>query len=113
MIDEGAKHSIDLWLWRIAALGRQRAFDHAQNAAANHSACVVVIQWRQAFAGQYKIERGNEIGRSIDQRTVEVESDGEHNTLDIRCDDASADECRKDPPLFGCKEQAEPRHFSC
>jgi hypothetical protein len=30
MIDEGAKHPIDLRLWRIVAFGVQCPFDHAQ-----------------------------------------------------------------------------------
>jgi len=31
MIDEGAKHPIDLRLWRIVAFGVQCPFDHAQS----------------------------------------------------------------------------------
>jgi len=62
MIDEGAKHPIDPRLWRIAAFGDQRPFDHAQYAASNHPARVVVSECRQAFARQDKIERGMRSG---------------------------------------------------
>ena len=44
MIEEGAIHPIDQWLWRIAALGDQCPFDHGQHASSDHAARVVVVQ---------------------------------------------------------------------
>jgi hypothetical protein len=41
MIDEGAKHPIDLRLWRIVAFGVQCPFDHTQYTASDHLTPVV------------------------------------------------------------------------
>src|ERR1700751_5046312 len=81
MIDEGAKHPIDLRLGRRVAFGLQCAFDHAQYTASDHPTPVVVSYRRQAFARQDKIERRDEIGSGIDQRAVEIENNGEHDSF--------------------------------
>jgi hypothetical protein len=48
---------------------------------ADHSPRVIVGNRRQAFAGEDEIERRNQIGRGIDQRAVEIEDDGAHDSV--------------------------------
>jgi hypothetical protein len=62
-------------------LSYQSSLDHAAPATADHSPCIIVGNRRQAFAGDDEVERRNQIGRCIDQRAVEIEHDGAHDSV--------------------------------
>ena len=80
MVDEDPKHSIELGGWHVSALGDESPLDHATRTAADHSPRSIVGNRRQAFPGEDEIERRKQIGRGIDQRAVEIEDDGAHDT---------------------------------
>jgi len=80
MVDEDAKHAIKLGARYVSALGDESPVDHAARATADHSRHSIVGNRRQAFPGEDEIERRNQIGRGIDQRAVEIEDDGAHDT---------------------------------
>src|SRR5215472_12001726 len=99
MVDEDPKHAIKLGARHVLACGDQSSLDHAARATADHSPRIVVSNRRQAFAGEDEIERRNQIRRSIDQRAVEIEDDGEH---DFRIDtsiSAGSRAKRTSPPV--------------
>jgi hypothetical protein len=81
MVDEDPKHAIKLGARHVSAFGDQGTLDHAARATADHSPRVIVGDRRQAFAGENEIERRNQIGRGIDQRAVEIEDDGAHDSV--------------------------------
>ena len=81
MGDKSAEHAVELGGRHVAALGDQGPLDHAARAAADHPPRIVVSHRRQAFIGQHEIERRNQIRRGIDQRAVEIEDDGAHDSL--------------------------------
>ena len=81
MRDETAEHTVEPDGWHVAALGDQGPLDHAARAAADHAPRIVVSHRRQAFIGQHEIERRNQVRRGIDQRAVEIENDGAHDSL--------------------------------
>src|SRR5207253_10291373 len=54
------------------ALLAQRAREHVPGAAADHGARLLIGDGTVAFAREHRVERGNEGGRGVDQRSVEV-----------------------------------------
>ena len=81
MVDEDPKHAIELGARHVSALGDESPLDHATRTAADHSPRSIVANRRQAFCGEDEIERRNQIGRGIDQRAVEIEDDGAHDSV--------------------------------
>ena len=79
MFDERGEHPIEFRLRAGAAFRCQRPFDHAPGAASDQPPGGVVGNRRQAFARENEVERRDEIGRGIDQCTVEIENDREHD----------------------------------
>ena len=77
--DEVPDQSVELAGGKLAALGCQSALDNRARAAADHVACGIVAERRQAFAAEDDVEGGDQIGRGIDQRPVEIENDGGSN----------------------------------
>jgi hypothetical protein len=80
MVDEDPKYTIKLGTRHVSALSDQSTLDHAPRTTADHSPRIVIGNRRQAFAGEDEIERRNQIGRGIDQRAVEIEDDGLHDS---------------------------------
>ena len=81
MVDEDAEQAIEPGARHGSAFGEQGPFDHAAGAAADHSPRRIVANRRQAFCGEDEIERRNQIGRGINQRAVETEDDGAHDSV--------------------------------
>ena len=73
MGDELLDQPIHFRRGELATFRPQRAFNQRSRAATHPVARNVVRDRRQSFAGKDGIERANEIGRAVDQRTVEVE----------------------------------------
>jgi hypothetical protein len=80
MVGEDPKHAIKLGARYVSAFSYQSSLDHAAPATADHSPCIIVGNRRQAFAGDDEVERRYQIGRCIDQRAVEIEHDGAHDS---------------------------------
>ena len=76
VIDEVAAEPVDLGRGEGAPLGRKPAFDHVPGAATHHVAGGLIGDRRQTFAGKHGVERGDQIGRGVDQRPVEIENSG-------------------------------------
>jgi hypothetical protein len=76
VVDEVAHQPVDLDLVERAALGFQSAHDQRPRAAAHHVAGCIVGDRRQPGAGENDVEGGDEIGRAVDQRAVEIQNDG-------------------------------------
>src|SRR5262245_46712071 len=72
--DEILDQMIDLLGRQGAAIGLEAALDQRPRPAADHVARGLVGDRRQAFASEHGVECSNEIGRGIDQRSVEVEN---------------------------------------
>ena len=53
----------------------EAAFDQLAGAGADHVARRLQRHRRQAFAVEHVVERGDQVGRGIDQRAVEIEYD--------------------------------------
>src|SRR5215469_10570533 len=81
MVNEDAKHMIELGARYGSAFSEQGPLDHAASAAADHSPRIVIGDRWQAFAGQHQIKRRNQIGRGIDQGAVEIKDDGAHDSI--------------------------------
>ena len=84
MVDENPKHAIELGGRHVSALGDESTLDHATRTAADHSPRSIVANRRQAFCGEDEIERRDQIGRGINQRAVEIEDDGAHDSVLIQ-----------------------------
>ncbi len=68
-------------IWRKnATLGIEAARDHHPGASAHKIPCMLVGQWCKPFPRENHIQRVDEIGRRIDERTVEVEDNGGRRT---------------------------------
>ena len=76
MVDEVAHHPVDLDHVERAALRLQPAHDQRPRAATDHVAGCIVGDRRQAGASENDVEGGDEIGRAVDQRAVEIQNDG-------------------------------------
>jgi len=57
------------------ALGGKPALDQHLHPAADHGARLVIDDRRNALVGKHRVESCDEIGRGVDQRPVEIESD--------------------------------------
>ena len=75
MLDEGAHESIGFVHWEHASRCLEGTFDHHSGAASDHVARAVVIDGRQTLAGENRIQRCDQVGRRVDQRSVKVEDD--------------------------------------
>ena len=63
-----------------AALEFEAALDHAAGPGADHIACRKQRDRGQALAFEHEVERGDEIGRGIHQRAVEIEYNSAGNS---------------------------------
>ena len=66
----------------LALLRGQSSLDQRACAAAHQIACDIIGHRRKALAGEDEIERGNKIGRGLDQRSVEIEHHRRGNSHD-------------------------------
>ena len=68
-----------------AAFQFEAALDQLAGAGADHVARRMQGHRRQAFAVEHEIERGDQVGRGVDQRAVEIEDNsagkGHRNSL--------------------------------
>ena len=76
VVDEVAHHPVDLDHVERAALRFQPAHDQRPRAATDHVAGCIIGNGRQAGASENDVEGGDEIGRAVDQRAVEIQNDG-------------------------------------
>src|SRR6266508_118214 len=72
MLDECAVEPLDFVRRAGSLFGRQSSLDHALGAAADHVACRLERHGRDALASEHDIERIDEIGCGIDQRSVQI-----------------------------------------
>jgi|GEM_PF-3039862 len=76
MRDEIRKHLLKLRRCDIVAFRREVARDHSFSAVTNQIARGFVRHRRKAVACENRVEGVDEIGRGVDQSSVEVENDG-------------------------------------
>ena len=75
IVDEIAGQPVDVFDAHRAAFQLEPALDQLAGAGADHVARRLQRHGRQAFAAEHEIERGDQVGRGIDQRAVEIEDD--------------------------------------
>ncbi len=73
--DEVLKQPLDFGRHDLASFRLDAALDHGARAAADQIACGFIGHRWQAFAGEYDIERIDEVGCGIDECAIEVEDD--------------------------------------
>src|SRR5262249_4396784 len=73
ILDKFLHEPIDFGCRESTPFGSERAFDHRSRAAAHQVPRGIVRHRRQAFLGEHGIERGDKIGRTVNQRSVEIE----------------------------------------
>lgn len=71
--DEVREQSLELGLGKNAPFRYSTARDHHARADADQLACAVIGYRRCAFACEHRVQGIDQIGRGIDERTVEVE----------------------------------------
>ena len=73
IVDEIAEQAVDVADAHRTAFQFQAALDQLAGAGADHVARGFQGDGRQAFAVEHVIERGDQVGRGVDQRAVEIE----------------------------------------
>ena len=76
MIEEVAHERVDALHGWIAALGGEAALDHPARPAADQLARGIIADRGQSLVAKDRVERGDEIGRRVDQRPIKIEDDG-------------------------------------
>jgi hypothetical protein len=79
MLDEVSHQLVYFCRGEAAPLGSETALDHLSCSASNHVAGFDICDRRQTDTRENDIERGDEIGRAIDQCAVEIEYDDGSN----------------------------------
>lgn len=74
--DEICGHPVHVFGGDSAALGLQPPLDQLAGAGADHVAGGGYRHGRQAFAVEHVVQRGDQVGRRIHKRAVEIEDDG-------------------------------------
>ena len=73
IVDEILRQAVDVADAHRAAFQLEPALDQLAGAGADHVARRFQRHRRQAFAVEHEIERGDQVGRGVDQRAVEIE----------------------------------------
>ena len=76
IVDEILGQAVDVFDAHRAAFELEAALDQLARAGADHVARRLQRHRRQALAVEHEIERGDQVGRGVDQRAVEIEDNG-------------------------------------
>src|ERR1043166_7267155 len=76
MRDENGEQAIEIGRVERGPLPAERARQHVAGAAADHDPRLRIGHGGVAFAREHRVERGNEVGRGVDQGSVEIEHNG-------------------------------------
>ena len=88
IVDEIAGQPVDVVDADRAAFQFQPALDQLAGAGADHVARRVQRHRRQAFAVEHEIQRGDQVGRGVDERAVEIENNSAGKGMGIRAREA-------------------------
>src|SRR6516164_3192370 len=76
VLDEVDRHAVDVLDAGGATLPFETAFDQLSGAGADHVACRVERDRGQTLTLEHEVERGDQVGRRVDEGTVKVENQG-------------------------------------
>src|SRR5262245_14764696 len=73
--DELIVHSFDVGAREFSALACKPEFDHTPCAGPDHVSRLIERHWWPACACKHDVQRGDQIRRRIDQRSIKIEYD--------------------------------------
>ena len=76
IVNEIAEEAVDVFHAHHAAFQLEPALDQLAGAGADHVARRFQRHRRQAFTAEHEIERGDQVGRGVDEGAVKVEDNG-------------------------------------
>src|SRR5262249_46932290 len=76
ILDEVDRHAVNILDAGGPTLPFETAFDQLAGTGADHVACGMERDGRQTLAVEHEIERGDQVGRRVDEGTVKVENQG-------------------------------------